>query len=177
VFYVLGLGGVPAGLAVWFTVREPKRGGLDCEGSNQAPTVKETLRFMWQQRSAVHVMMGTAVCALWGWGLMYWTQVFLQRTYHLNVGQASAVTENMHLLGGGIATLVTGWVMARSTMVDARRIVWLLAGGIGIATVASGVVYYTRDLALAKAMLWIFIPAIYFYIGPGFGLLNNLAPC
>src|ERR1700739_5129731 len=67
--------------------------------------------------------------------------------------------------------------MARSTMIDARRIVWVLAAGIGIATVASGVFYYTRDLALGKAMLWIFIPSIYFYIGPGFGLLNNLAPC
>jgi MFS family permease len=177
VFFVLGLGGVPAGLAVWFTVREPKRGGLDCEGDDQAPSVKETLRFMWQQRSAVHVMMGTAVCALWGWGLMYWTQVFLQRTYQMNIAQASGVTEWMHLLGGGVATLVTGWIMARSTMVDARRIVWLLGAGIGIATVASGVVYYTRDLTVAKAALWIFIPAIYFYIGPGFGLLNNLAPC
>jgi uncharacterized membrane protein YpjA len=67
--------------------------------------------------------------------------------------------------------------MSRSGMTDARRNVWLLAGGIGLATVASGVVYYTRDLAVAKAMLWIFIPAIYFYIGPGFGLLNNLAQC
>jgi uncharacterized membrane protein YpjA len=83
----------------------------------------------------------------------------------------------MHLWGGGIATLATGWLMARGTMVDARRIVWLLAAGIGIATIASGIVYWTRDLALAKAMLWIFIPAIYFYIGPGFGLLNNLAQC
>jgi uncharacterized membrane protein YpjA len=62
-------------------------------------------------------------------------------------------------------------------MADSRQIVWLLAAGIGIATVASGVVYYTRDLAVAKAMLWIFIPAIYFYIGPGFGLLCNLAQC
>jgi hypothetical protein len=26
-------------------------------------------------------------------------------------------------------------------------------------------------------MLWIFIPSIYFYIGPCFGVLNNLAPC
>jgi hypothetical protein len=26
-------------------------------------------------------------------------------------------------------------------------------------------------------MFWIFIPAIYFYIGPCFGLLNNLSPC
>lgn len=177
VFYALGIPGVLAGVAVWLTVSEPKRGCLDRGDGGSTPTVMETLRFLWQQRSAVHVMMGTAVCALWGWGLMFWTPAFLQRTYHLSVGQAGAVTQNMHLWGGGIATLATGWLMARRGMTDSRRIVWLLAAGIGIATVASGVVYYTRDLALAKAMLWIFIPAIYFYIGPGFGLLNNLAQC
>jgi len=177
VFFVLGIPGVLVGLAVWLTVREPRRGRLDGGDDGEAPSVAATMRFLWQQRSAVHVMMGTAVCALWGWGLMFWTPAFLQRTYHMSVGEAAAVTENMHLWGGGIATLVTGWLMARSGMADARRIVWLLAGGIGIATVASGVVYYTRDLAVAKAMLWVFIPAIYFYIGPGFGLLNNLAQC
>jgi predicted MFS family arabinose efflux permease len=176
-FYALGLPGVLAGIGVWLTVREPKRGCLDSGKDGMAPSVAATMRFLWQQRSAVHTMMGTAVCALWGWGLMFWTPAFLQRTYHMTIGQASDVTQNMHLWGGGIATLATGWLMARSSMIDARRIVWVLAGGIGIATIASGVVYYTRDLALAKAMLWIFIPAIYFYIGPGFGLLNNLAPC
>jgi len=177
VFYALGIPGVLAGAAVWLTVREPQRGCLDSGDDGAAPSIAATLRFLWEQRSAVHVMMGTAVCALWGWGLMFWTPTFLQRTYHMSVGEAGAVTQNMHLWGGGLATLATGWLMARSTMTDARRIVWLLAGGIGIATIASGVVYYTRDLALAKAMLWIFIPAIYFYIGPGFGLLNNLAQC
>jgi MFS family permease len=177
VFYALGIPGVLAGLAVWLTVREPKRGCLDSGDDGAAPSVATTLRFLWEQRSAVHLMMGTAVCALWGWGLMYWTPTFLQRTYHMTVGQAGGVTQNMHLWGGGLATLATGWLMARGTMVDARRIVWLLAAGIGIATFASGVVYWTRDLAVAKAMLWIFIPAIYFYIGPGFGLLNNLAQC
>jgi MFS family permease len=176
VFFALGIPGVLAGIGVWLTVREPQRGCLDA-GDTETPTILETMRFMWQQRSAVHVMMGTAVCALWGWGLMFWTPTFLQRTYHMSVGEAGDVTKNMHLWGGGIATLVTGFLMARGGMADARRVVWLLGGGIGIATVASGVVYYTRDLALAKAMLWIFIPAIYFYIGPGFGLLNNLAQC
>jgi len=176
-FYALGLPGVLAGVAVFLTVREPKRGCLDSGKEALAPSVAATLRFLWQQRSCVHLMLGTAICALWGWGLMFWTPAFLQRTYHMTVGEASAVTQNMHLWGGGVATLVTGWLMARGSMVDARRVVWLLAVGIGIATVASGVVYYTRDLALAKAMLWIFIPAIYFYIGPGFGLINNLAPC
>ena len=177
VFFALGIPGVLAGIAVWLTVREPRRGCLDSSEDGEAPSVVATMRFLWQQRSAVHVMIGTAVCALWGWGLMFWTPAFLQRTYHMSVGEAAVVTQNMHLWGGGIATVVTGILMARSGMTDARRIVWLLAGGIGLATIASGVVYYTRDLALAKAMLWIFIPAIYFYIGPGFGLLNNLAPC
>jgi predicted MFS family arabinose efflux permease len=177
VFYALGIPGVLVGAAVWLTVREPARGCLDAGRDALAPSVKATMRFMWQQRSGVHTMLGTAVCALWGWGLMFWTPTFLQRTYHLTVGQAGDVTQNMHLWGGGLATLATGWLMARSTMVDARRIVWLLAAGTAIATVASGVVYWTRDLALARAMLWIYIPAIYFYIGPGFGLLNNLAPC
>jgi predicted MFS family arabinose efflux permease len=177
VFFALGLPGVLAGVLIWASVREPQRGCLDSGRDELAPSIVTTFRFMWAQRSAVHLIIGTAVCALWGWGLMYWTTVFLQRTYQLSVGQAAAVTQNMHLWGGGIATLATGFLMARSGMSDARRIVWLLAGGIALATVASWVVYSTRDLTLARAMLWIFIPAIYFYIGPGFGLLNNLAPC
>lgn len=177
VFFALGIPGVLAGIGVWLTVREPQRGCLDGGDDGESPTFIETMRFLWTQRSAVHIMMGTAVCALWGWGLMFWTPTFLQRTYHMTVGEAAAVTQNMHLWGGGIATVATGWLVARGGMTDARRIAWLLAGGIGLGTVASAVVFYTRDLALAKASLWIFVPSIYFYIGPGFGLLNNLAPC
>jgi predicted MFS family arabinose efflux permease len=177
VFYALGIPGVLAGIAVYVTVREPKRGCLDAGDDGDAPTVRETLRFWWSQRSAVHLMIGTAVCALWGWGLMFWTPAFLQRTYHMSVGEASEVTQNMHLWGGSLATVATGWLMARQSMADSRRIAWLLAGGIGIGTIASWFVYYTHDLAVAKAMLWIFVPAIYFYLGPGFGLLNNLAQC
>src|SRR5579864_2794455 len=151
VFYVLGIPGVLAGLLVWLTVREPKRGCLD-SGSDGglAPSVKATLRFMWRQRSAVHTMMGTAVCALWGWGLMFWTPTFLQRTYHMTPGQAGNLTGNIHLVGGALATLATGGLMGLKVMSDARRIVWLLGIGIGIATLASGVIYYTHDLFLTK---------------------------
>jgi MFS family permease len=177
VFFALGVPGVLAGIAVWLTVREPRRGCLDSGDDGDAPTILETMRFLWRQRSAVHLMIASAICALWGWGLMFWTPTFLQRTYHMSIGEAGNVTKNMHLFGGAAATIATGWLMARNTMADSRRIVWLLGAGIGIATLASWVAYYTRDLALAKAMFWIFIPSIYFYIGPCFGLLNNLAQC
>ena len=177
VFYALGIPGVLTGIAVWLTVREPRHGCLDNPDDTADATFLETMRFLWKQRSAVHVMIASAVCALWGWGLMYWTPTFLQRIYHMTPGEAGDVTKWMHLAGGSLATLFTGWLMAAQVMVDSRRIVWLLGAGIGVTTIASGVAYYTSDLTLAKWMFWIFIPSIYFYIGPCFGLLNNLAQC
>jgi hypothetical protein len=52
----------------------------------------------------------------------------------------------------------------------------LLSGVTGLATIPSFIAYYTHSLPLATAMFWIFIPAIYFYIGPAFALVQNLAP-
>jgi predicted MFS family arabinose efflux permease len=178
VFSALGLPGVVVGIALFLTVREPKRGCLDAENPDTAPSFLQTMRFLREQKSAVHIMVASAICALWGWGLTYWTPMFLMRTYGLTAGEAGAITGNPHLLGGAAATVFTGWLMARPYyMEDPRRIVRLLGAGIGIATIASGVIFWTHSLQLAKWMFWIFVPAIYFYIGPCFGLLNNLAQC
>jgi predicted MFS family arabinose efflux permease len=177
VFLALGVPGVIVGIAVLLTVREPKRGCLDAQDHTTAPSFMQTMRFLWTQKSAVHVMAGSAICALWGWGLTYWTPMFLMRTYGITAGEAGAITGNAHLVGGTAATLLTGWLMGQPYMADSRRIVKLLGVGIGIATIASGVIFWTHSLPLAKWMFWIFVPAIYFYIGPCFGLLNNLAQC
>jgi MFS family permease len=178
VFLALGVPGVLVGLGVFFTVREPKRGCLDADNPETAPSFSHTMRFLWRQKSAVHIMVASALCALWGWGLTYWTPMFLMRTYSLTPGQAGEITGNAHLIGGTLATVATGWLMGQPYyMSDARRIVRLLGVGIGIATLASAVIFWTHSLQLAKLMFWIFVPAIYFYIGPCFGLLNNLAQC
>jgi hypothetical protein len=133
------------------------------------------MQYLWRQRSAVHVMLGSALTALWGWGLMWWTPTFLIRTYGLTAGQAGAITAPINLYGGIAATLLTAWLVGRPSMADPRRIVWLMGSIIGVATIASIVIYGTHDLQLATALFWIFIPSVYFYIGPCFGLLNNLA--
>jgi hypothetical protein len=44
------------------------------------------------------------------------------------------------------------------------------------ATVPSFIVYWTHSLVLARIMLWLFIPAIYFYLGPAMAMVQNLAP-
>jgi MFS family permease len=176
-FIALGVPGLVMGVIVYLTVREPVRGRLDAIVDEIKPSLAQSLRFLWQQKAALHVVIGGGLCALWGWGLMSWTPTFLQRAYDMNVGEAGAVTGNIHLIGGSIATAGTAWVLSRPAMADPRRVIWLLAAGIGLATIPSIIAYWTHSLLLCKLMFWLFIPAIYFYIGPCFGLLNNLAPC
>ena len=61
-------------------------------------------------------------------------------------------------------------------MVSPPRVLWTLAAVIGFATVPSFFAYWTHTLWVAKLMFWIYIPAIYFFIGPCMALVLNLAP-
>ena len=175
-FLVLGIPGLILASVVYFTVKEPERGCLDAVSEASPPTLLESLKFLRTQKAAFHVIMGSGVSALWGWGLMWFTPTFLQRTYHLNVGAAGAVVGPIHLAMGIGASLLTAWLLAKPWFVDPRRIVYLLGSVTAVATVPSIVAYWTQSLPLATLMLWTFIPAIYFYIGPAFALGQNLAP-
>src|SRR5450756_832461 len=74
-------------------------------------------------------------------------------------------------------TILLGLCMlGRPSMHSPKRIVWLMGGVIAFATIPSIIIFSTHSLALAKVMFWIFIPSIYFYIGPCYGILNNLSP-
>ena len=175
-FLVLGVPGILLAAIIMLTIKEPERGCLDAVSNDDTPSLADTLRFLWSQKSAVHVLMGSGVSALWGWGLMWFTPTFIQRTYGLDVGAAGAVVGPIHLVMGIAASLLTAWLLARPSFVDPRRVVWLLGGVTAIATVPSILAYYTHSLQLATLMWWLFIPAIYFYIGPAFALGQNLAP-
>src|SRR6266850_3383127 len=175
-FLALGAPGLIVGVAVYLTIREPVRGRLDAAHEAPKPSMLDSLRFLLSQRAAVHVLMTTGVCSLWGWGLIWWTPTFLMRTYGLNVGEAGAVTGPIHLVGGILASLGTAWLLSRPAMVDPRRVLWVLVIGVGFTTIPSFLAFWTHSLWVAKCMFWIFIPAIYFYIGPCMGLLQNLAP-
>lgn len=175
-FLALGAPGLIVGIMVYLTIREPVRGRLDDAKDAQSPTMLDSLRFLCSQRAAIHVLMTTGVCSLWGWGLIWWTPTFLMRTYGLNVGEAGALTGPIHLIGGILSSLGTAWLLSRPSMCEPRRVLWILVLGVGFTTIPSFLTYWTHTLWIAKCMLWLFIPAIYFYIGPCMGLLQNLAP-
>lgn len=176
-FLALGVPGVVLGVLVLVTIREPTRGRLDtAAGAAAQASFSEALAFLWRQRAAFHVIMASGVCSLWGWGLAWFTPTFLLRNYGLNVAQAGAIAGRIHLIGGIFASVVAVWLMAQPFMRDSRRVLAVLGWVTGCATVFSIVAFWTHSLTLSTLMLWAFLPAIYFFIGPCMALVLNLAP-
>jgi MFS family permease len=175
-FVVLGVPGLVLALIVWLTVREPTRGALDTHARAQPTSFAQTLRYIRQQRSAVHILIGAAVATLWSWGLIWWTPAFLERSHHLGVGQAGALLGPMHLFAGTASTLLAGWLVARPVAADPRYVVRLLALVVALCTVPSLLAYAADSTRVATVALWLFVPGVYFFVGPILGVLQNVVP-
>jgi len=177
-FIALGVPGVVFGLIILLTIREPKRGRFESLAVSKAPKVSlsDTLRFLWSQRSAFHINAAGAIICLWGWGLMYWTQTFLERAYGLTTAEAGTRLGTIYLWAGIAATIATGLILALPAMREPKRIAFFLTAVVVCSTVPSFIIYYTHSLTVATAMLWIVVPAIYLYVGPTMALLLNFLP-
>jgi MFS family permease len=187
-FLVLGIPGVVLALLVAVTVREPRRGQLDSHphsGAAAEPRITpltvlgrllDTARFLATQRSAVHLVAGGSVATFWSWGLMWWTPAFLQRSHALTVGEAGRLLGLAHLVAGTAGTLLAAALMGLPAARDPRFIARLLAWVTAAATIPSLLLYWVSSDQAATLLVWIFVPAVYFYIGPILGLLQNVMP-
>jgi len=176
-FLALGIPGLVVALIVWLTVREPQRGQLDEATEKTVPTtLLATLAFIWQHKIALHLLLGGSVATLWSWGLMWWMPTFLVRSYHMTVGQAGELLGPMHLFAGTAGTLLASWLMSRPAATSPQHITRLLAWVTALTTVPSLLLFVVHSEQLTRLLLWIFVPSVYFYIGPILGLLQNAVP-
>jgi hypothetical protein len=107
---------------------------------------------------------------------MWWTPTFLVRSHHMTVGQAGELLGPMHLIAGTAGTLFAAWLMSRPAARDPRYVARLLAWVTALTTIPSIFLYWATSQSVATTLLWIFVPSVYFYIGPILGLLQNVVP-
>lgn len=176
-FIALGLPGVLLAMIVFATIREPVRGALDAAtpGNANGRSLTETLAHIRHCRSVFHLIAGTTVLTFWSWGLIWWTPAFIMRSYGLTVGEAGALLGPMHLVGGTGSLLATTFLMSLRVFSDPRAVVRMIAVCSLAATLPS-VLVYAGNRSLLEPMLWVLVPATYFFIGPTLGLLQNLVP-
>ena len=177
-FLALGAPGLVMGALVLLTVKEPRRAALDAPKAepDQAIPLGEAARLLWRNRPAMHLMMAGAITALWGWGLIFWANAYFIRAFGMTAGQAGAALGPAYLIAGAGATLLTSRICAMKAMQPPRRMLWMLSGVVALATFPSIGMLIAPTKEIAIGMAWAFIPAIYFYVGPSIGLLQNAVP-
>ncbi|MCE4058722.1 MFS transporter [Pandoraea sputorum] len=177
VLLTFGAAGIPLALLVLLGMREPKRGTFDTSDERTAKaSFVETLRFIRGSKPLLHVVLGSTLVTFWGWGLLWWTPAFLSRSFHLSTGAAGDALGTIYGIGGTAAMLLTALALRKpkgNFDVFQARLVSVVTV---VATIPSVLAYVSNSLSVVMVMLWVFIPAVYVFIGPAISLAQNLAP-
>jgi MFS family permease len=176
-FLALGIPGAVLALVVRFTMSEPRRGGSTVgEATESSPNLMETLRYIYKQRSLLHVLAGQTVVIFWSWGLLWWTPAFLARSHGLTTGEAGALLGIINGVCGSVGIIIGGVLIHRLGRRDPRWQCWVVAAVTLACTFVSIAVYATPSRAAASVLLWLFVPAAYINLAPTFSLTQSLVP-
>ncbi len=124
-FVLVGLPGVLLAVLVWLTVREPARGQWDRGASVEPMPAVEAFRFLWQQRSYVHLQLGGALHAAAAYGVGVWVVPFFMRVHGLELTQATTMLGIAAIFIGIPGMLLGGWLADRLSPRDQRWFLWL----------------------------------------------------
>jgi len=86
-FLALGIPGVIMGTVIYLTIRN-RRADAWMPWRHRRAAAVGVPAIPVAPKGCISCGHGSGVCALWGWGLVWFTPTFLMRTYNLNVGEA-----------------------------------------------------------------------------------------
>ncbi len=110
-FVIAGAPGALLGLLLALTIREPIRGHYDppSQHGEEAPPFLAVLRRMVQRRAFLHVLAGSAIASMGGFGINYFLAPYFFRRFGLDYAQSglmsgliSAIPGSISMLGGGL---------------------------------------------------------------------------
>lgn len=125
-FVAVGIPGLLLALLVAFTVREPKRGGVEKRTVTAAPeALWPALRSLLKQPTYFWLQVGGAFHAISGYGLAVWVAPFLIRVHGLEIHVIGTSLGLIALLAGIPGIFVGGYLCDRLSQRDARWYLWI----------------------------------------------------
>ena len=173
-FMVVGLPGILLAIIFRLTVREPSRPEVSQAAANTS--IIKVARYLWRQKSFMHLSIGAALHAFVGYGLTIWNPSFFVRSHGLETGEIGTILALISGIVGGVGTFFGGWVADRASVRDLRWYMWVPLIGL-IITVPFLVLAYLADshvMAFALFTIPVFFGSL--YLGPSFAATQSLVP-
>lgn len=176
-FLVIGVVGIIVAPLLVLLVREPARGQMDAQKTDDNPVpLGETVKLFVERRSLRMVMIGSGLAAFVSYGMLNWIPAFLMRVQGMPLSAmatwfapAAGITFGIGILGGG-------WLVSRAARTSPRAYgtVPALATLIMIPTFAAALLVDSWQLSLA--LMLVPMAACTAYVAPALALVQNLTP-
>lgn len=174
-FFILGAPGVAIAALVWFTLREPERGAMEDGPVETAPLPwRDVFAFLRSSRAFTFILLGQALHAFSGMGLLVWSAPLLMRLHGMGTAEAGLWLGPIAGLSGAAGVLAGGWVSDRLGSRDETWYTRLPALAAGLALPFTAVFILSENVALALVCL---VPHSFLggsYSGPIAALVQSL---
>ncbi|MCY7271911.1 MAG: MFS transporter [Sphingomonas bacterium] len=176
-FALIGLAGIPVGLALWRFVPEPARGALDDAGDHSHdPRFLEVMAFLLRKPSFWLLSFGAAAASICGYGLGFWLPSYFNASLGLPLDQLGVYFGTIVLVGGMLGIYFGGWLGDRlggarpGAYAFIPAIAFLLTGPLYVVamfndSLALGLLLFTLPYMLSLA-----------WLGPVVNAVQNLVP-
>jgi predicted MFS family arabinose efflux permease len=179
-FVVVGIVGVVTAIIVWFTVREPRRGGLDVyaspaeaeAGAEKAP-FGATCRMFFTSPVLLLLSLATAANQFITYAAANFATLFLMEEKGMTLEQIAIWYALLILfsMGGGI--FLAGWLVDRYGPRDRRAYALIPALGLAVALPFFVGFIWAPGWELAMALLFLPFGLNYFYLSPAVTLVQE----
>jgi predicted MFS family arabinose efflux permease len=171
-FWLLGAPGVLAALVLKLTVREPPRAGPQIE----APSFGDTLKTLAAKRSFWHIAIAGALMSFVGYSTAQFLGSFMVRSFGLSYAEASYAFGAIAGISTASGTFLGGFLCDRLSHRHPRVYAWLPMCGVLIAAVLYLIAFLQPEFWGWFAILMIAPMFHYMYLGPGFAVVQSIAP-
>lgn len=112
-FLIAAVPGLLLGVLAWAFIAEPPRGRHDAASSAEVPPMTGVLRRLFGLPSARHLVIGSGLAAMLGFGLNYFFTSLMIRKFELGLAQAGLYSGLIASLPAALSVLGTGWLADR----------------------------------------------------------------
>lgn len=157
-------------------LREPARGTFELETPPPSPPILATAAAMWANPAMRHLVAGSIIAGMMGYGLTQWLPTFFMRAHDLSQSEAGMVIAGVFGILGAIGALVAGKWFDRLSIRGFQYGMWMIA----IVPFFS-IPFFVMGLMadnLTMAILLFIIPGFVgnFFLGPTLAMVQTLSP-
>ena len=175
-FWIAAIPGFLLALLAALTVQEPLRGRYDNLGdkTDMVPPFRAVLARVWQRRSLRHLLLGSTIASLVGFGLNVFLAAFLSRRFGFSVGETGLIAGIIASLPAAFSLVAAGWLTDRIGKRDSRCYAYVPGISLLIAAPVYILAVTRTDATLAIVLLGIATLFQYTYLGPTFAVFQNM---